>query len=260
MTFKKRLFLILWVAGVVGVLSFLLVDLNALVSQLPVPAGTEKFYFTPAIKLLSLVQPTVILTVAVLIGVGLASKVGLSSPVAEEAAKGGQLGSALKPQIVPALTGGLLGGVGIILTWLLWKPFLPSELVTRSAEINRLLPLPTRLLYGGITEELLLRWGLMTLLVWAAWRFFQKQKGEPRPFFFISAIIASAVIFGLGHLPFAFVIIPNGNVAMILYVVVGNSFFGLIAGYLYWKKGLESAMLAHMLAHVVMLVAISFGV
>jgi membrane protease YdiL (CAAX protease family) len=42
-------------------------------------------------------------------------------------------------------------------------------------------------------------------------------------------------------------------------VIVANSLFGLIAGYLYWKRGLESAMLAHMLAHVLLLTASRFG-
>ena len=260
MNFKTRLFVILWVAGVMGVLSFLLVDLKALVAQLPVPADAEIPPITPTIKLLSLVQPSVLLSVAVWIGVALASKVGLSAPVAEAAAGGKELGSVLKPQIIPALIGGLLGGVGIILNWFLWKPFLPPEFVTRSGDINKLLPLPMRLLYGGFTEELLLRWGVMTLLVWAAWRFFQKKQGEPRTLYFISAIIASSIIFGLGHLPIAFVIVRKVSVPLALCVVVGNSFFGLIAGYLYWKKGLESAMIAHMLVHVVIVAAISLGV
>ena len=47
--------------------------------------------------------------------------------------------------------------------------FVP-ETVTRIAALGKLVPLQTRLLYGGITEELLLRWGLMTLLVCAAGR------------------------------------------------------------------------------------------
>ena len=260
MNFKTRLFVILWAAGGVGVLSFLLVDLTALLALLPIPAGTEILQVTPAIKLLSLIQPAVLLSVAVLIGVALASKVGLSSPAAEAAAGNGPLGSALKPQIIPGLIGGFVGGVGIILNWFIWKPFLPPEFVALSVDLNKLLPLPTRLLYGGFTEELLLRWGLMTLLVWAAWRLFQKGQGEPQTVYFTGAIVVSAVMFGLGHLPFAFALIPDASVALILYVIVGNSMFGLIVGYLYWKKGLESAMIAHMLAHVVLLTAIFFGV
>ena len=259
MKFKTRLFIILWLAGGAGVLSFLLVDLGALLAQLPVPAGEEIPRVTPALKVLSLIQPLVLMSVAVLIGVALASKVGLSSPVAEAAAGKGQIGGALKPQIIPGLIGGFLGGVGIILIGLLWKPFLPAELVARSMQLNKLLPLATRLLYGGVTEELLLRWGFMTLLVWGAWRLFQKRHGEPRTYCFIGAIIASSIVFGLGHLPLVFVLVPSPNVALILYVIVGNSVFGLIAGYLYWKKGLESAIIAHMLAHLVMLTANFLG-
>jgi hypothetical protein len=258
--FKTRLFVILWVAGTVGVLSFLLVDLTALLALLPVPAGRKIPPVTPALKFLSLIQPTVLLSIAVLIGVALASKVGLSSPVAEAAAGNGQLASALKPQIIPGLIGGFIGGLGVILNWLLWKPLLPREFVERSVELNKLLPLPTRLLYGGFTEELLLRWGLMTLLVWTAWRLFQKGKGKPQTVYLIGAIIASSVVFGLGHLPLVFVLVPDATIALVLYVIVGNSFFGLIAGYLYWKNGLESAMIAHMLAHIVILTAIFIGV
>jgi membrane protease YdiL (CAAX protease family) len=58
----------------------------------------------------------------------------------------------------------------------------------------------SRLLYGGITEELLLRWGLMTLLVWAGWRIFERGRGKPPAVYFVGAIIISAIIFGLGCL------------------------------------------------------------
>jgi hypothetical protein len=241
------------------VLSFLLVDLDALLAILPVPAGTEVPKFTPALKLLSLIQPAVLLALAVLVGVALAPRVGLSSPVAEAAASGGRLSSALRPQIIPGLVGGLAGGVAIVLTALLWRQFLPPEVITRIAEFGKLVPLPTRLLYGGITEDLLLRWGLMTLLVWAAWRLFQKGRGDPKPAYFVGAILLSSVLFGVGHLPIAFLLVPDAGFALTSFVIVANSIFGLVAGYLYWKKGLESAILAHMTAHVVMLTASYFG-
>lgn len=257
MNLKKRLFLVLWVAGVVGVLSFLLVDLSALLSALRLPAGTEIPQITPALKLLSLIQPIVLMSVAVLVGVVLAPKVGLSSPAAEAVAGNGHpVGRALRPQIIPALIGGLAGGGAIILIWFLLKPLLPPQFVAQNAELNKLLPLPTRLLYGGITEELLLRWGLMTLLVWAAWRLFQRGQGKPRAVYVVVAIVVSAIIFGVGHLPLAFLLVPDANVALILYVISANFIFGAIAGYLFWKRGLESAMIAHMMAHVVMLTAI----
>lgn len=259
MRFETRLFLILWSAGLAGVLSFLLVDLSALVTLLPVPAGAELPQITPAIKLLSLIQPAILLSLAVLAGVALAHRVGLSSAAAEAAASGGPVWPAFKPQIVPGIIGGLSGGGAIVAATLLAKPFLSAETVARIAAFGRLVPPPTRLLYGGITEELLVRWGLMTLLVWAAWRLLQRREGGPKPAYVVGAIVISSLAFGLGHLPVAYMILPEATVALTLYVIVANSVFGLIAGYLYWKRGLESAMIAHMLAHVVMLTASRFG-
>ena len=99
----------------------------------------------------------------------------------------------------------------------------------------------------------------MTLLVWAAWRLLQRREGEPKPAYVAGAILVSSLTFGVGHLPVAYLILPEVTFALSLYVVVANSVFGLLAGYLYWKRGLESAMLAHMLAHIVMLTAGYFG-
>src|SRR2546430_6130568 len=54
----------------------------------------------------------------------------------------------------------MMGGVAIVLTAQLWKPLLAPEVIARIAGFGKLLPVPTRLLYGGITEELLMRWAL----------------------------------------------------------------------------------------------------
>ena len=256
---NTRLFVTLWVAGLAGVLSLLLIDLDALIAILPLPAGTEIPMSIPVLKLISLIQPAVLVAVAVLAGVVLAAKVGLSSPVAEAAASGGAWVSAFKPQIFPGIGGGLAGGVSLVLIAAVLKPFLSPETLARLGAYGNILPLPTRLLYGGIVEELLLRWGLMTLLVWAAWRLFQRGKNQPTSAVMVVAILISSLLFAVGHFPVAFMLFPEMTVALTLFVIVGNSAFGLIGGYLYWKKGLESAMIAHALTHVVMFTASYFG-
>jgi membrane protease YdiL (CAAX protease family) len=117
------------------------------------------------------------------------------------------------------------------------------------------LGIPTRLLYGGITEELLLRWGFMTLVVWLVWRIFQKRRTTPTNGSFIAAILFSALIFALGHLPVALILFPDAIVPVALFVILANSAFGLVCGYLYWKRGLESAISAHMFGHIVLVSA-----
>jgi len=249
---KKRLFLILFAMGMLGVVSFLLVDLTELIALAPKPDGAEVPTVTTSLKFLGLIQPAVLLALAVFGGVRLAHQVGLSAPFAEALARRGDAVAALKPQLVPGIVGGLAGGLAILLIALPFKAFMSAETIDRLVKFGRLMPLPTRILYGGITEELLLRWGFMTLLVWLAWRFIQRRRDAAAPACFIGAIVISSIIFAFGHLPIAFLLFPEIGFPLIAYVIIANSVFGLIAGYLYWKKGLESAMLAHIVAHLVM--------
>jgi hypothetical protein len=258
MDVKTRLFLVLFAAGFLAVPSLLLVDMAGIITLLPIPAN-EIPTITPAIKLLTLLQPTILVAVCVLVGVALASEVGLASPVAEAVAKRGDLVSALTPQLLPGLIGGLVGGGAVVSIAAVFRPFLSPEVVTLISDFGKFLPLPTRLLYGGIVEELLLRWGFMTLLVWAMWRLFQKGKDTPSSTVFVVAILISSVLFGIGHLPVAFVLVAEPTLALISFVILANSAFGLIAGWLYWKKGLESAMIAHTIAHIAMFAASYFG-
>ena len=46
---------------------------------------------------------------------------------------------------------------------------------------------------------------------------------------------------------------------MLAFVVGGNTLAGLVFGWLFWRHGLEAAMVAHALAHVVA-VAVAVGV
>ena len=260
MSQRMKLFAILWLAGMTGVGSLLLIDIPGLVANLPLPPGTEIPPFTPLMRILAVAQPAVILSLAVFAGVAVAPKVGLSSPVGEAIARGGRWHVALKPQIVPGLLGGVAGGLAIVLITAVSKPFLPADVVARVRELSQVLPFATRLLYGGVFEELLLRWGLMTLLVWAAWRILHKGRDRPRPSFFVGAILMSALVFAAGHLPIALLLLPEPTPAYVTFVIAANSIFGVIAGFLYWRKGLESAVIAHMVTHAVLLVAGYWGV
>jgi membrane protease YdiL (CAAX protease family) len=261
MASNKRLFLILWIAGMAGVLSFLLVDLSALIMALPLPEGTPPPDLPPPalLKLLAIIQPAVLTSLAVLVGIWLAPKVGLQAPAAEAVANGQPFLPALRPQILPGVIAGLASGVAIVATWVIAKPFLPEEFVTRAQEFNKFIPHVVRILYGGFTEEILLRWGLMTFLVWVMSRLFQRGQGSTRRIFFVAAIVISAVVFGVGHLPVASALAGGLTLPIGIYVITGNSLFGIVAGFLYWRRGLEAAMLAHMFAHLVLIVAITLA-
>ena len=201
------------------------------------------------IKLVGLIQPTIIVAAAAVVGVLLAEKVSLSAPAFEAFARRDSITTALRPQVVPGLVGGLIGAIAVLSSWIVSRAALPQDFVAHAEQFNRLLPIPTRLLYGGITEEVLMRWGLLTFLVWACWRLFQHGQGRPKSGYLVAAILVSSIVFGLGHLPIALAL-GSLNLSIGLFIVTANSIFGLIAGYLYWRKGLEAAIIAHMLTHL----------
>jgi len=151
---------------------------------------------------------------------------------------------------------GLASGVALVMTWVIATPFFAAEFVERALDFNKFVPHIVRFLYGGITEELLLRWGVMTLLVWAARRLLHKGDGSPKPAYFIGPILTSAVLFGVGHLPIASLLNGGLTLPVTIYVITGNSTFGVVAGFLDGKKGLEAAIIAHMSAHIVLITAV----
>ncbi|MGF2097771.1 CPBP family glutamic-type intramembrane protease [Mammaliicoccus lentus] len=95
--------------------------------------------------------------------------------------------------------------------------------------------------YGGIIEELITRFGLMTFITFMLIKIFKRKT----TFIYIISIILSAVIFSLGHLPSALVGIDEHYFIIILKVITLNTFAGTVYGFLYYKYYLESAMLAH---------------
>jgi Type II CAAX prenyl endopeptidase Rce1-like len=258
MTYRTRLFGIVFLAGFIGILSILLIDLNKVLTALPVAKGSLPM--SPwAIKLLGLVQPAILVAAAALIGVLLAERVSLSAPAFEALASGNSFIAALRPQILSGVVGGLIGALALVSSWIVARSALPPEFVARAERFNRVLPVPTRFLYGGITEEVLLRWGFLTLLVWAGWKLFQRGSGKPRSKYFIGAILISSIVFGIAHLPLG-VALGGITIPIAFYIVIANSIFGLIAGYLYWRKGLEAGIIAHMITHVGIVTAGYFSI
>ena len=63
-----------------------------------------------------------------------------------------------------------------------------------------------------------------------------------------------ALAFGAGHLPMAAKLAPL-TAGVVARVVAYNAFAGFVFGWLYWKRGLEHAMLAHFCADLVLHVA-----
>lgn len=236
---RVRVGVIVWALGMIGVIA----------SAVYLPDLVTAFGDDPAelpwwLPFAAALQGSILLALAAAAGAGLAPKVGLHAPIVEAFASGRPAGVALRPQLLPGFVGAALG-TALLLGLTAVAPDAISGLQDRFDP-----PLWLRVLYGGITEEILIRWGVMTAAVWVGWRFVQRRDGVPRPTVVWSAIVGSALLFGASHLPAAAGLTGALTLPVVVYVVLGNAVFGIVAGWLYWKKGLEAAVLAHLGTHV----------
>ena len=236
---RLRLGILLWSAGTLGAIAVTLGILPKLGATVPMPAPIW------LITIASIFQSALIIALATWCGVMLAASVGLRAPAFEAAARRQPVMPPLEPQILPGLLAGLPGGLLLFVALRLS----PAEIAALQGQFTP--PLYARLLYGGITEEVLLRWGFMTALVWLAWRFLQGKRGAVSSVYIWLAIAVSALVFGAGHLPLARYLIGSLTASVVLFVVGVNALFGLLFGWLYWRRGLESAMIAHAMSHFV---------
>lgn len=211
---------------------------------------------TPLLALLVMAQPAVLLAVAVAVGLRLAPRVGLRSHVDRRVRGGPSVRAAVRPEAGRAVAAGVGAYLAVVALDVAFAPFVATDLAAVSAlpeaaTIAGLLEsLPVRLLYGGITEELLLRWGLLTLLAWGIHAGRARLGGdELAPTTAWAAIGVSAVLFGVGHLP-ALATIVEPTPALVVRTVALNAVAGAVFGWLYWRDSLEAAMLAHGTFHV----------
>lgn len=102
--------------------------------------------------------------------------------------------------------------------------------------------------YGGIVEETMFRLFLMSLLVWLATRIW-----KPTPAIYWSACIIAAVLFGVAHLP-NWLAISSAPVSPYIAasIIAANAAGGIAFGWLFWRRGLEHAMLAHFSTDIVL--------
>ncbi|MGV8839214.1 MAG: CPBP family intramembrane glutamic endopeptidase [Bauldia sp.] len=234
--------LALTAAGFLGVLALAISVGPDALKAVPIRNGFLK-------RLVLVIQPTILLFILALVGAATADAAGTRSLIAEWAA-----GYAIAPE---ALAGvwriallGIVFGFGLFLFDRLTKPYWAPP--GRGPDLGadwKPSSLVAGLFYGGIVEEIMMRWGIMNLLLFLAVRLTGAADGNPSLLLVWVAVAIAALIFAAGHLPAAF---ASGlrNRGFILRTLGLNFVAGLLFGWLFWNWNLETAMIAHAAFHV----------
>ncbi len=203
------------------------------------------------IMVAQIIQSIVLFAVVIFMGLYFARKVGLGLPILEGWLEGREVKNYLKSILGISIGLGILAGILIIGIDYLFS----FANLTNSIVMAQITPPAWQgflaSFYGGINEEILLRLFLMTLIAWIIFKIKKTEEGKPTSIGMWLAIILASVIFGIGHLPTAMTI-ATLTPLLTIKVIILNAVGGIIFGWLYWKKGLESAMISHFSADIVL--------
>lgn len=229
----------LGVLAVLGVLPALPSVLGPLVARTP---GAPPL---PVLMLLSAVQLTVLLALSVLIGAWAASRAGfLSRLVARDWA-------GLLADVRAAVLPGAVLGVLLPLLDLMTLPLMGEAWTQVVAQPRTVAVTFSGVVYGGLGEELQMRWALVSLVTLALWKLLARRAARPPASAVWAAVVAVAVVFGAAHLGAVAALVTLTPV-IVARTVIFNALAGVAFGWLFARRSLECAMAAHALTHVVM--------
>jgi Type II CAAX prenyl endopeptidase Rce1-like len=232
----SRTCLILTAMGAVGVASLGLAPLETLI---PPEAGVS----VP--RPLLLIQPMLLMLICAGLGCWATARVGLSAPILNAESSDGARWKMAMDSAKPAVAAGLCVALILVGYHVVTKStFMDLTSSSASSMLRFEPPLITKLLYGGLAEEIIARWGIMSVVA-----LFGLKLGMRRGHAIGLAIVVAALAFGLGHLPFLYALMPSPPAWLIAVVMIGNIVPGLIFGLLFARHGIESAMIAHASGH-----------
>jgi len=248
--FSWKEYLILAAAGLFGVIA----SLPALWSSLQETAARANI---PVLFLLGgqIVQSAIWMLVVVGIGLLLSTKIGLGAPLLRGYLNGEVVGAKFRSHLLPSISLGVLGAIAVkaLDAWF-FIPRMPgfSSVISQTSGWKGFLAS----FYGGITEEILSRLFFLTLLAWILSWFSHTKEQQPSPAAMWIAILGSAILFGLGHIP-ATIVTNQFSLILLAREIILNGMLATIFGYLYWKRGLESSMMSHFSADLIVHVILS---
>ncbi|MCI5533815.1 MAG: CPBP family glutamic-type intramembrane protease [Firmicutes bacterium] len=194
-----------------------------------------------AFYLLTMLQSTIYAIIASVLGYFLADRIGLLRPFAFK--------KDILEKTVPAI---ILFGILLTADYFVIGPFIPEVAADYEKGISAAYFISS-LTYGGVVEEILMRWFFMSLIAWILILIFARktQKTELPDWIFIAANITAALLFAAGHLPATMAFFGRISPLILVRCFVLNGGFALVFGRFYRKYGIQYAMLAHFGLHLI---------
>jgi hypothetical protein len=200
------------------------------------------------VVLASLAQNALLFAIVVFVGLAVSHAVGLGAPYVASFVGCHPPPRPLGPVMSVATVIGAGAGLFLTVADLVLLPRLPALLDL--ARKSSLWESFSASFYGGVNEELLMRLLGVSSLVWLVsqgWR----SGPPPTPAVFWLAIVAMAILFALGHLPATKAVAGKITPLILTRSLALNGPIAILCGWLFWRYGVEAAIVAHLTADLV---------
>ncbi|MBN1696836.1 MAG: CPBP family intramembrane metalloprotease [Spirochaetales bacterium] len=203
---------------------------------------------------------TILYGILAAVGLLIAGRIGMGLPFMESILTGKADYDILRRFILPAVIAGIVSAILLLfIDAVVFTPHL-APLLTQTGIKDPSSPLASppvwagflASFYGGITEEILLRLFLLSFFAWIIRFIDHTHEGRPGMAALWIANILAAVLFGLGHLPATAAAGLPLNALVITRAIVLNGIIGVVCGWFYWTYGLESSIVSHFSADLVL--------
>lgn len=181
------------------------------------------------------------------VGAILSTRTGLSDPVLVPLLQGKEVLNTFLGSLLPTF---MYAVASFVVFALLYYGIVCSILDEQSLEIMNKLRLALKpdglLLYGGVVEEVIARWGLMNLVAFFALLFTRQMSTSV----IYAAIVISGLLFVVGQIPIYIAAGCKSYRRLVYSLTLLSLCQSLFFGWIFWLYGLLSAILAHVLFHL----------
>lgn len=180
-------------------------------------------------------------------GAVLSPRTGLGDPILVPLLQGKDVLNILLATLLPAFFYALI--CFIVFAFLYYgviRSILDEHSLEVMSKLRNTLKMDGCILYGGIAEEVIARWGLMNLVAFFALLFMRQMNTSV----IATALFVSGLLFAIGQIPIYIAAGCNPSRRLVYSVTVlslcQSFFFGLV----FWQYGLVAVFFAHILFHI----------
>ncbi len=200
-------------------------------------------------------------------GLLLVNRTGFDLPIIKALLARKPLGKMIKNEALVALISALILSVVAIIVLVLLKPAIQNDFASRGLSLSDFegrsqapyWAMGLASFSAGTLEEIGFRLGLMSLVAFLGGLVWKDTAKRPTSSVIWTAILLVALLFGAVHVSNIAALGLPFTPSLIGYAVIGNLVPGIFFGWLYWKRGLETAIVTHIIFDLFVHVLFPFG-